>query len=108
MVYSDHSQHGWVTCGNCGTAVEDTPEANTDYATRGCDVGYGTCCACGGDRKAKAFRKRRGTNYCAFIDHRIPILADALSEANRAKFLAMPYERQCRVIEGMITKGLMI
>jgi hypothetical protein len=102
------SPDGWVVCGHCGKAIEDTPGANVDYQSRGCDAGIGICRECGGDPTAKSTRRKMGDNLTSFIDHRIPIVRDRLNEANRAKFEAMPYEQQAKVIIRMVERGLLI
>lgn len=34
----------------------------------------------------------------AFIDARIPLVAEKLSPANRARFLALPYAKQAKIV----------
>ena len=66
------------------------------------------CRDCGGDPAATTREKRHGWAYTTFIDARIPVLADRLNDQNRARFLAMSWERKATVIEKMILKGAMI
>ena len=54
------------------------------------------------------FRRRRGENFCAFIDHRIPIVADALGPEMRERFLAMSYAQQCALVVKLVEQGRMI
>jgi hypothetical protein len=54
------------------------------------------------------FRRQRGKNFCAFIDHRIPIVAAGLSPENRAKFEAKPYSWQFDFVVRLIEKGVLI
>lgn len=99
---------GWLTCTCCGTGLRDTPEENADYGKHSFDVGFGMCRGCGGDPKAKTLRKRMGWASCTFFDARIKILAEKLSEKSRTHFLGLSYQKKCRIIEGLITKGMMI
>lgn len=59
-------------------------------------------------RDESRFRRARGRNFCEFIDHRIPIVAGALSPENRAKFEAKPYAWQFDFVVRLVEQGKMI
>ncbi len=42
----------------------------------------------------------------AFIDARIPLVAEKLSPANRARFLALPYAKQAKIVVILARLGL--
>lgn len=107
-----------LTCSCCGAGVADTPEANVDHATRGCDTGYGICRECGGEDQPAPkpasemteaeFKRRQGWAMVTFMTARIPIVHASLSPENQAKWAATPYWKQCAIIQRFIEKGLMI
>ena len=41
----------------------------------------------------------------AFIDARIPLVAEKLSPANRARFLALPYAKQVKIVVTLVRLG---
>jgi hypothetical protein len=81
----------------CGRAAE-TQWTDDEWA----------CYACAGDPKAKRIRRKMGWAACMFYDARVPVLAERLDAANRAKFLQMPYVKKCAIIGKMIERGNMI
>jgi hypothetical protein len=86
----------------------DTPEENTDFGKNSFDEGFGMCTRCGGDPKAETTKGKMGWAMTCFFEARVDTLAKALNEKNRAHFLALPFEKQCWVIEKAITEGMMI
>lgn len=43
----------------------------------------------------------------AFIDARIPLVAEKLSPANRARFLALPYAKQAKIVVILARLGVL-
>ena len=65
---------------------------------------------CGGNPTADFsdlanYRKNIGYAARMFFDARVKTLAGALNEKNRAKLLAMPFHKQCRVVEWALEEG---
>ena len=100
--------NGLVGCGCCGRLIEDTPEENQDYETRGHDIGFGMCKKCGGDPKATDFWKRMGWAGETFYKARFSVLEENLSAENAAKFKAMTDEQKVRIVAQLIERGAMI
>lgn len=98
-----------VVCSCCGEVVADTPNENVwhgIFPSPG-DTGTGLCRTCGGDPDAKDPRARLGFAACCFVEARIPVLVQGLKPANRNRFLAMPFERQARIIFTLVGRGLL-
>lgn len=72
------------------------------------DLGTGLCRACGGDPEAKEPRKRLGYATTIFVDARIPLVAQRLSEANRKHFLSLEYEKQAEFVFRCVAKGYLL
>jgi hypothetical protein len=104
---------------NCHVCGRYFPAAeNTDDDPEG---DRGMCRPCGGDpttpeptpkdsaeqRKAKT-RKRNGWGLTTLLETRIPIIAQALNPENRAKFEALSYEEQLKVVEKLMRRGAII
>lgn len=91
----------WDACDICGCYVplDDAADMIDDRPV---------CKGCGGDPAASTLEKRVGWAYYTFIQARIPILSDQLSEQNRARFAGLSWEGKARIIEQMIEKGAMI
>lgn len=106
----------FVICSCCGALIEDRPETNTEHGTGRHDEGYGMCVNCGGQpagtweeasQMSEAdFKKAQGSALAGFMATRIPRLHDRLNPDNQAKFAALPYWRQCQIIENMVEQGL--
>jgi hypothetical protein len=85
-------------CGSFDAELIDPKDPETDAV----------CRLCNGDPDvdpAVDFDKHLGKNRVAFFEARIPIVADALNENNRAKFLGMSRELKFRTIEGLVLGG---
>ena len=83
-----------LTCGCCGRYFRTWPE----YTDQGQDRGYGICEPCQGmiaDRNEKELNKS------------IKLLASALNEANRTKFLAKPRHIQAHLVDLAFRDGIL-
>ena len=72
------------------------------------DVGYGMCEDCGGNPRARSFKKRIGWAGRVFFEARFGAVRDALSEKNKKKWDKLNYNQKCYFITKMIEEGLMI
>lgn len=99
---------GNVICSCCGAIVADTAAENVEHGQLPSpgDRGTGICRDCGGDPEAETPRQRLGFAVTAFVDARIPFVAERLSRDNRQRFFAMPYEEQAEFILRLVAKGV--
>ena len=83
-----------LTCGCCGAYFKTWPE----YTDQDQDRDYGICAPCQGiiaDRNEKELTKS------------INLLASALNETNRAKFLARPKHVQAHLVDLAFRDGIL-
>ena len=105
-----------LVCGCCGAYLRDTPEENTHHGIEPYpdDNGFGMCRGCGGTGEfgdcedAEQVKKAQGSAQAMFYEARIESLPKRLNEANAARFLGLPYWKQCIVINRLIESGSMI
>jgi hypothetical protein len=116
-----------LSCSCCGGGVRNNADENTVFGQEPYpfDYGYGMCRSCGGDNREplpakatdiseSAFRKRIGWAMETFYDARIDMLLGSdgkpgkLNDANREKFVAMPYWKKCDLIARLVQKGAII
>lgn len=98
---NDHVEPELLCCAFCGGAVPDTAEENVAHGKKGrraLGKGCGLCRSCGGDPVAKTPEARLGCALSVFTKARVPVLAARLSSAARARFLAMPLDKQGYII----------
>jgi hypothetical protein len=86
-----------LECECCGRMIQDTAEANAYHNMRPhpSDGNGGLCAEC-----------VDYANHMVF-DSQIHIVADDLNEINRAKFMAMPFSKQCWIILKLHEKGVL-
>lgn len=83
-----------MICGCCGNSMEDTPEENMDYESRGQDVGYGICTKCAQWQVDKMFDRYKK-------QFRASLNAD-----NRTLFDALPRDKQQDLFFAAIEEGV--
>jgi len=94
----------FLTCGCCGNYYHGLiPKENGIQLY---DNGVGMCPGCGGDPKAKSYKKKIGWGACAFYEARFDIVRDALSKESKAKFEGLSYQKKVFVIQRMLKKGI--
>ena len=96
-----------VVCSCCGLCVARNDNVLLDVIPYPGDLGTGLCRSCGGDPGARDSRERLGFVATTFVDARIPLIADALSEKNRRHFLSLPYEKQADFVFRLVERGLL-
>lgn len=98
----------YLSCTFCGGLITDTAEDNLAHGIDPSpfDEGRGLCRRCGGDPKAETAEGRIGDAMLMFVRARVRVVAERLSSAHRARFLAMPLEEQARVITGLVERGV--
>ncbi len=94
-----------MACSCCGYAVSARDNVWRDEVPYPGDHGTGLCRACGGDPEAKEPQRRLGYATTIFVDARIPLVAQCLSEANRRRFLSLEYEKQAEFVFRCVAKG---
>lgn len=84
-----------VECECCGRMIEDKAETNAyhNMQSHPSDGNGGLCEEC-----------VDYTNHMVF-DSQIQIVADDLNEVNKAKFMAMPFSKQCWIILQLDEQG---
>lgn len=90
-----------LACDNCGKGLEDTAKENAWHGVRshtGDVPGTGMCRECGDDPEARMARKWMGRMYVSFVDARIPVIRNALSSTDQARFDKMSYELKTAVV----------
>lgn len=98
-----------IVCSCCGDGIEDNATENVwhGHSPYPGDHGTGLCRGCGGDPDATEARARLGFALCTFVDARVPFLARRLSEENRKRFLALPYEEQANAVVRLVARGVL-
>ena len=96
-----------LVCSCCGHGVSKKDNVWLHAVPYPGDLGTGLCRACGGDPDAKDIRKLLGFAMTTFVDARIPLVAALLSEQNRPRFLALPYEEQVNFVLYCVRRGFL-
>jgi len=90
-----HKQIQDVICECCGRSIQDDEEHNAyhNVSPHPTDTGSGLCAEC-----------VDYTNHIVF-DQQVEIVAEGLNEVNKAKFMALPFGKQCWIIIKLHEKG---
>ncbi|MBU1082551.1 MAG: hypothetical protein KKB59_18840 [Spirochaetes bacterium] len=98
-----------LSCSCCGAGIRDIEAENAHFGIEPYpdDYGFGMCLGCGGDKKAKSFKKLLGWGMCAFFEARFKVIRDALNDVNREKWDKCTYEKRCGMVKWSLEKGIL-
>ena len=100
----------YLACSCCRKIIENTPEQNVAFGQEPYPYaeGKGMCFECGGNPTSDDIQAKLGRVGQMFFDVRIRRVREYLKPSNRARFEAMPYERQIGFIGNLIDSGVII
>lgn len=100
----------FLACSFCRKIIENTPVQNVAFGQEPYPYaeGKGMCFECGGNPTSNDTQAKLGRVGQMFFDVRIRRVREYLKPSNRARFDAMPYERQIGFIGNLIDSGVII